>query len=231
MSSPLIAPPPTAGEPIVIGKFFPNTAYVHMWRVISIILLVAGALGLLRQAWQIFTDLGARYTWPSVEGEVVSAQLKDDESVPGKTRADKLHTHYWVEYEVRFALAEAQCKTGVVYAGPASTMPCVGSVRTRSTRSPREAYEWLNQGYRLNAPVKVRYEPNGPEIKIEGDSIRLRYRWGEFTIIVLWVIGFVGLLGYLQRRLEHFKDHPETETVAPESGVSDKYKLTSLDLS
>ena len=44
-------------------------------------------------------------------------------------------------------------------------------VRTRSTQSSHRAYAWLIHGYQVNERVKVLYNPNGPDIKIAGESI------------------------------------------------------------
>jgi hypothetical protein len=42
-------------------------------------------------------------------------------------------------------------------------------------QSTYRAYDWLIHGYHVNERVKVLYNPNGPEIKIAGESIWLRY--------------------------------------------------------
>jgi hypothetical protein len=192
------------------------------------IFLVFGLLALLDQTWRIASEIEARYTWPIADGEIVSSDIKDDKAMPGKM--DK-HTRYWVEYEVRFALVEDQCRTGLVYGGPPSSLPCVGTVRTRSTRSPYAAWQWLNHGYARNAPVKVLHNPSGPKIKIAGSSIWLFYPWPQTVTTFMWVIGFYGFHGFLQRRLEYLRSHPEAETTPPQGPEPDKYKLTSLDLS
>jgi hypothetical protein len=46
------------------------------------------------------------------------------------------HTRYWVEYELRFAVPADQCKTATVYGDEHDSMPCWGTVRTRSTSYP-----------------------------------------------------------------------------------------------
>src|SRR5581483_4228104 len=97
--------------------------------------LLAGILGLLDHAWNISSDLQARHTWPIANGEIVSAEQRDDSNLSLKQSSLSNRTRYWVEYEVRFAAPENQCRTGIIYTGPSETMPCHGIVRTRSTQS------------------------------------------------------------------------------------------------
>src|SRR5438445_13765832 len=87
----------------------------------------------------------------------------------GATTTEK-HTRYWVEYEVRFAVPADQCKTGTVSADEQGSMPCRGIVRTRSTSSPYAVYDWLSHGYQRNSHVQILHDPNGPDVKIAGES-------------------------------------------------------------
>lgn len=222
--------PPVTEESIWVSTLFPNTAYVQLWRILVRIFLVIGVIATLQQLWQVSADLLARATWPSADGEIVSANLRDDNAVPGKI-AERRYTHYWVEYEVRFAAAGDQCKTGLLYNGPPSSMPCIGHTRTRSTRSSRQAWEWLNTSYPSSAHLKVLYAPDGPRIKIAGESIWLRYGWGQLVLFVLWDAGFFFLYAFLRRRMEYFRSHPEAETIPAGRTVPEDYKITTLDLS
>nr|UXE46246.1 hypothetical protein Hi04_10k_c962_00023 [uncultured bacterium] len=201
-----------------------------MWRVLARIFFVAGALGLLNQLWTVSADLYARHTWRRVDGKIVASDLEDDKAMPGKIGADKRYTNYWLSYGVRFAVAEGQCQTRLVYGGPPSSLPCYATVRTRSTRSPHEAWEWQRNGYRLNQPVEVLYESAGPAIKIADEPIWLRYRLDHLMLAVLWVLGFAALNGFVERRLQYFTSHPAAERV-PRSNAPDEYGLTSLELS
>ena len=77
------------------------------------------------------------------------------------------------------------------------------------------------------------YNPNGPEIKIAGESIWLRYNTDRLMISALWVLVFSGLYALARGRLAYFGSHPEDETVPTQaSGPSnDRDKLTDLNLS
>src|SRR5215831_7785649 len=103
--------PASRAQPAGIGALFANTAYIRLWRVVVRLFLFVGILGVLEQAWWIGSEIQARYTWPTATGTVISSTIKDDENMPGKI-ADRRHTYYWVEYEVGFAAAADQCRTG-----------------------------------------------------------------------------------------------------------------------
>ena len=211
---------------------FPNAGYARLWKTFAGLFLLAGVVGLLDHAWKISTDLHARGTWPVANGEIVSDEQRDDSNLSLKAGSLSNRTRYWVEYEVRFAVPENQCHTGIIYTGPSETMPCHGIVRTRSTQSSHRAYEYLIHGYKRDEPVKVLYNPNGPEIRIVGESIWLRYNFDRLALNVLWVIGFFALYAFARRRLDYFKTHPEAKTLPPDpASADDKYKLTDLGLS
>lgn len=233
MSTSAIAPPPGPDESGWLTACFPNSGRALLLKVVAGIFLAAGILGLVVRVANISADLHARRTWPSVNGEIVSAKQTDDNENPAFKVSLSNRKRYWVEYEVRFALPEDQCRTGIIYTGPTETMPCHGIVRTRSTQSTYESYGWLIHGYHMNEPVKVLYNPNGPEIKIAGESIWLRYNTDRLMGNTLWVLLFFGVYGFAQRRLSYFRSHPEaaTETPQPGSPAEDKNRLTDLDLS
>jgi len=201
-----------------------------MWKALSGLFLATGVFALLVHIWDISADLRARRNWPSAQGEIVSAEQRDDSNLSLKAGSLSNRTRYWVEYEVRFALPENQCRSGIVHSGPSEeAMPCHGIVRTRSTQSAHESYQWLIHGYHRNEPVKVLYSQNGPDIKIAGESIWLRFNFDRLMVNVLWILAFGVLHAFSQHRLQYFKNHSQTEIANPKS--EDKYKLTSLDLS
>src|SRR5215472_552361 len=114
MSSKAIEQTPGADESVWGSTLFPNAAYTRMWRVLARIFLLVGALGLFNQLWTVSADLYARHTWRKADGVIVASTLQDDKAMPGKIGADKRYTNYWLQYGVRFAAAEGQCRTGLV---------------------------------------------------------------------------------------------------------------------
>ena len=233
MSTSTIAPPPETDESGWVATLFPNSGHARLLKVMAGIFLAAGIFGLVDRVATISADLHARRTWPSVDGEIVSANQTDDDANPSFKVSLSDRKRYWVEYEVRFAVPEDQCRTGMIYTGPSETMPCHGMIRPRSTQSTYRAYDWLIHGYHVNERVKVLYNPNGPEIKIAGESIWLRYNTDRLMLNGLWVLVFFGLYAVAQRCLSYFRSHPEAETVPtqPGSPAGDRDKLTDLDLS
>lgn len=197
------------------------------------IFLAAGVFGLVDRVATISADLHARQTWPSADGAIVSANQTDDDANPSLKVSLSDRKRYWVEYEVRFAAPEDQCRTGIIYTGPPETMPCHGIIRTRTTQSTYRAYAWLIHGYHVNERVRVLYNPNGPEIKIADESIWLRYNTDRLMLNAVWVLVFFGLYTFAKRRLAYFRSHPEAETVPtqPGSPADDKDTLRDLDLS
>ena len=233
MSTLPIAPPPETDESGWVTTLFPNSGHARLVKVMAGIFLAVGIFGLVDRVATIFADLHARRTWPSVDGEIVSANQTDDDANPSFKVSLSDRKRYWVEYEVRFAVPEDQCRTGMIYAGQSETMPCHGIIRTRSTQSTYRTYDWLIHGYHVDERVKVLYNPNGPEIKIAGESIWLRYNTDRLMLNSLWVLVFFGLYAFAQRRLSYFRSHPEAETVPtqPGSPADDRDRLTDLDLS
>lgn len=233
MSTSTIAPPTGTGESAWVTALLPNSGRARLVKVLAGIFLVVGIVGLVERVTNFSADMYARGTWPSAEGAIVSAKQTDDDENPAFKVSLSDRKRYWVEYEVRFAVPEDQCRTGIIYTGPSETMPCRGTVRTRSTQSTYRAYDWLIHGYHVNEPVRVLYNPNGPEIKIAGESIWLRYNTDRLIISALWVLVFSGLYAFARARLEYFRSHPEAETVPTQAGgpPDDSDKLTDLNLS
>jgi len=120
-----------------------------------------------------------------------------------------------VEYEVRFAVPADQCKTGTIYGDEHDSMPCWGTVRTRSTSSPYMVYDWLNHGYARNSHVQILHDPNGPDIKIAGESAWLVYRWDKIFLMSGWLAFFLTFHTIVQRRLEYLETLPEDYDAFP----------------
>lgn len=219
----------------MIDQFFATPGNARLWKFVAGLFLLAGLLALTERIWTLAADLHSRNTWPSADGEILSATEQDtNSSRRGSIRGS---TRYWVEYEVGFALPASQCRTGIVYGGPAETTPCHGVVRTRSTQSSSEAFQWLLHGYHVHQPVKVLWDPAGTmstDIKIAGESIWLRYNTDRLVGSLVWVLAFAALYAFSQSRLKYFKTHPGEENasqVTERGSKSEDRQLTNLDLS
>lgn len=221
----------------MINQFFATSGSARLWKFVAGLFLIAGLLALTERIWTLAADLHSRSIWPSTAGEILSATQQDDRNL-SRRASIRGRTRYWVEYEVGFAVPASQCRTGIVYEGPAETLPCHGVVRTRSTQSSGEAFQWLLHGYHVHQPVKVLWDPAGTlstDIKIAGESIWLRYNTDRLVVSLVWVLAFAGLYVFSQSRLEYFKTHPGKE-VSPQvtergSNSKDRNQLTDLDLS
>jgi uncharacterized protein DUF3592 len=214
MSMPNISAPAPADDNGFLVQLLPNRGRARFLRGFIWIFLAVGVLAGLSLIWDVYADLHARHTWPVADGEVVSASQKDSKGVPGATSTEK-HTRYWVEYEVRFAVLADQCKTGTVSADEQDSMPCWGIVRTRSTSSPYTVYDWLIHGYPRNSHVQILHNPNGPEVKIAGESAWLVYRWDKIFLMSGWLAFFLTFHTIVQRRLEYLETLPEDYDAFP----------------
>ena len=233
MSTSTIAPPPGSDRSGWVTTLFPNSGHAHLLKLMAGFFLAAGMFGFANHVATIFADLHARRTWPSADGTIVSANQTDDDTNPSSKVSLSDRKRYWVEYEVSFAVPEDQCRTGIIYTSPSETMPCHGIIRTRSTQSTYRAYAWLIHGYHVNERVRVLHNPNGPEIKIAGESIWLRYNTDRLILNALWVLVFFGLYAFAGRRLAYFRSNPKAETASTQPGslADDRDRLTDLDLS
>jgi hypothetical protein len=226
MSTPNTSTPQLVDDTGFIGQLLPNRGTARFFRAIIHMFLAIAVLAGLSLVWDVYVDIHARYTWPIADGEIVSASQRDSNGVPGATEK---HTRYWVEYEVRFAVPADQCKTGSVSAEHDS-MPCWGIVRTRSTSSPYTVYDWLVHGYPRNSHVQVFHDPNGPGVKLAGESTWLVYRWDKIFLMSGWLAFFLTLHTVVQRRLEHLETLPEDYDArpspsSPQSGPDDLIDL------
>lgn len=199
------SPPESLPTPSLLDRVLPNAATARMVRVVFRIFIAAGILGALNYGWVILSDLRARRTWPAVDGEVISQAQQDSHAEHGRIRK---HTRYWVEYEVRFAVPADRCRTGTVSGTIDDPMPCLATIRTRSTQSPAVVYRWLNRGYRPNAPVTVLYQPDGPGVKIAGEPVWLRYPWDSIGLLSIWLPLFLVLHAIVQHRMRDLHEPP-----------------------
>jgi hypothetical protein len=152
----------------------------------------------------LYTDWHARRTWPSADGQVVSATQQDDSDLSRRYGSIRGRTRYWVEYEVRFAVPPDRCRTGAIFEGTSPPMPCHGIVKTRSTQSTAEVFQWFVHGYQVNQRVRVLWDPEATgssDVKIVGEPLWLRYNLNRLTLTVLWVLGFGALFVFSRRRL------------------------------
>jgi hypothetical protein len=214
MSTPFISAPEPADGNGFLAKLLPNRGRARFLRVFVRVFLAVGVLGGLSLIWEVYADLHARHTWPVADGEIISASQKDSKGIPGATSTEK-HTRYWVEYEVRFAVPADQCRTGTIYEDEQDSMPCRGVVRTRSTSSPYTVHDWLTHGFPRNSHVQILHDPNGPDIKIAGESAWLVYRWDKIFLMFGWLAFFGTFYTIVQRRLEYLETLPEDYDAFP----------------
>ena len=222
-------------NPVTI-KILANSGNARLWKFVAGLFLLAGCLGLTERIWTLSTDLYARKTWPTAKGEILSASQQDDRDLSRRSGSIGGRTRYWIEYEVAFALPAEQCRTGIVYEGPAENMPCHGVVKTRSTQSTSRIFRWFLHGYHAHQPVAILWDPTGTrstDVKIVGESIWLRHNTDRLVLSLVWVLAFGALYVYSHRRLEYFKTHPE-QNIWPKAVQEDcrsEDQLTDLNIS
>jgi hypothetical protein len=100
-------------------------------RAAILLFLAGGALGWIAIAASVFSEFHARHTWPVAQGHVTAVNVK---SYMGPSSRDHV-SHYFVEYEVRFAVSAEQCLTGATFVIDRDPPLCEGFVRTRTTDS------------------------------------------------------------------------------------------------
>jgi hypothetical protein len=54
--------------------------------------------------------------------------------------------------------------------------------------------------------VQVLYNPDGPEIKIAGESPWLRYQWDSIAVMAVWLVAFGTGFSLARRRLRTFAE-------------------------
>jgi hypothetical protein len=173
-------------------------------RAAILVFLAGGALGWIAIAARVFSEFHARHSWPVAQGHVTDVRVK---SYSGPSSRDHV-SHYFVEYEVRFALPAEQCLTGTTFVIDREPPLCEGIARTRTTDSQALANTW-GERHRFNPAVGVLHDPSGPLVKIVGEPAYLVYPWREIFGMSGWMIFFLTLLIITQRRLQYLETLPE----------------------
>jgi hypothetical protein len=182
----------------------PNRGRTKFLRGAVFLFLVGGALGWVAIGSQVFSEYHARHSWPIAQGYVTDVTVK---SYTGPSTRDRV-SHYFVQYEVRFAVPEEQCLTGETFVAEQKPLLCVGIARTRTTNSQALANAWFER-HRFNTAVGVLHDPSGPSVKIVGEPAYIVYPWKEVFGMSGWMIFFFTLLMITQRRLEYLMSLPE----------------------
>ena len=190
----------------------PNRGKTRFVRAVIQLFLAVGALGCIVIASRVFSEFHARHSWPVAQGYVSDVTVK---SYTGPSSSDHV-SHYFVEYEVRFAVPAEQCLTGVTFVVEQKLPLCVGIARTRTTDSQALANTWFER-HRFNAAVGVLHDPNGPSVKIVGEPAYLVYPWKGIFGMSVWMILFFTLFMITQRRLEYLVSLPEDYDDPPPS--------------
>lgn len=188
----------------------PNRGRTKFLRGAILLFLFFGAIGCLIVALRVWSEFHARHSWPVASGHVTAVNVR---SYSGASARDHVE-HYFVEYEVRFAVPAEQCLTGTIFVIDKEPSSCVGIARTRSTNSQRLANAWLER-HQFNSAVGVLHDPNGPGVKIVGEPASLVYPWRDFFGMTGWTIFFLICLTVTQRRLEYLNTLPEDYDSSP----------------
>src|SRR5437588_12366345 len=128
MSTSATTLPPGTDESGWLSACVPNSGTARLVKLMAGIFLAAGILGLAEHVSTISADLHARRTWPTVDGQIISATQTDDNEHPAYKVSLSDRKRYWVQYEVSFAVREDQCRTGIIYTGPLETTSCHGII-------------------------------------------------------------------------------------------------------
>ena len=177
-----------------LARLMPTVGSARLLRGVMAVFLAVGLLAAARMVWIVATDLYARHFWPHTSGELTSISEQTSAGVARATR----RTRYWVQFDVRYVVPAGQCRTGVT--DERNLSACIGTVRTRSTRSAYTAGRWMRETFQQRA-VDVLYDPAGSEIKIAGEPVWLRYQWDMIGALAIWFVVFGGGLTAAQRRL------------------------------
>jgi hypothetical protein len=124
-----------SSQPVNDSNFFavlmPNQGRTRFLRGVILFFLGVGALGCISIVVSVLSEFHARHTWPVAQ---VRVSAVDQKSYTGPSIRDHV-THYFAEYEVRFAVPAEQCLTGTTLVNDGEPLSCVGIVRTRKTNS------------------------------------------------------------------------------------------------
>jgi hypothetical protein len=212
MSTPSLPSSQPVNENAFFSVLMPNRGRTRFLRGAVLIFLAFGVLGCLFVTVRVLSEFYARHRWPVAQGVVTAAEVK---SYTGPSSRDHV-THYFVEYEIRFAVPADECLTGTIYGDEREPLPCWGIVRTRSTDSSATANAWLER-HRLNSAVGVLHDPTGPDVKIVGESPWLVYPVKGISIMSAWMAFFLTFLNITQRRLQFLETLPEDYDASPPS--------------
>jgi hypothetical protein len=175
----------SANDSTFFTLLLPNRARTRFVRAAILLFLTGGTLGWIAIAGRVFSEFHARHSWPVAQGYVTDVHVK---SYTGPSSRSHV-SHYFVEYEVRYAVPAEQCLTGTTFGNDREPPLCEGIARTRTTDSQALANSWFER-YRFNAAVRVLHDPNGPGVKIVGEPAYLVYPWKEIFGMSGWVIFF-----------------------------------------
>jgi len=131
----------------------PNRGRAKFLRGVIVLFLFVGAIGSLVLVARVVSEVHARHSWPVAQGFVTDVHVK---SYTGPSIRDHVD-HYFVEYEVRFAVPAEQCLTGTTFVMDREPPLCVGIARTRTTNSQALANSWFER-HRFNAAVGVLHD-------------------------------------------------------------------------
>jgi hypothetical protein len=136
---------------------------------------------------------------------------------------------YWVEYEVDFRPSNG-CRTGASFSPDASVpFPCVVWLHTIPSRSLAPVREWAAR-HRQGSAVEVLYEPNGPGVKLAGESLLDVVPWTKaFASVVILVFGIVAFAA-AQRRLGELAYLPDGKDLPASASSSESKPDDFIDL-
>src|SRR6266576_2697159 len=212
MSTPKPPAPQVVNDSNFIAALLPNQGRTRFVCCAILLFLSCGALAWIVITVRIFSEFHARHSWPVAQGHVTAVKVK---SYTGPSSRDHV-SHYFTEYEVRFAVPAEQCLTGTTFIIDREPPLCEGVARTRTTDSEALANSW-GERHRFNPAVGVLHDPNGPGVKIVGEPASLVYPWREIIGMSGWMIFFSTFLVITQRRLQFLETLPETYDASPPS--------------
>jgi len=228
MSAPSLPSSQMVNDSSFFAVLMPNQGRTRFLRGVILLFLVVGALAWIVIAVRTFSEFHARHSWPVAQGHVTAVRVK---SYTGPSSRDHV-SHYFVEYEVRFAVPAEQCLTGTTIVIDREPPLCEGIARTRTTDSEALANTW-GERHRFNPAVGVLHDPNGPGVKIVGEPVTLVCPWREIIGMSGWMISFLTFLVITQRRLQFLKTLPEDYDASPPPSLQPPgpNDLTDLKLS
>jgi hypothetical protein len=188
----------------------PNRGRTKFLRGSILLFLFIGAMAWIVLAIRVFSEFHARHSWPIAQGHVIAVRVK---SYTGPSSRDHV-SHYFAEYEVRFAVLAGRCLTGTTFIIDREPPLCEGVARTRTTDSEALANTW-GERHRFNPAVGVLHDPIGPGVKIVGEPASLVYPWQEIFGMSGWMIFFLIFFYIAQRRLQFLKTLPEDYDASP----------------